>query len=379
MVCADDTLTNMDGWVDVSADMSDEENDKIPPLTEPEISTKEMNQDASSISLALRQRRQQEAQLAFLKEQGLAKEDTDLEKDNALEGSKDECEVKELSVTEKQDSTRDSDAAQEETTEEETNDVYSSFASGARKAGVAAAGGTLVAVGALLTPLPTPGGILLAGAGLGVLSTEFEGAKKVLDSGKEKLVNLIDSIPEEENSQEETEVEICNKESEDSEEDAVSVVSVKSTSSKTAATTISRSSSTVSQKGEVRASIEGQARRIGKSIRPFLTDEDAPRQAMEDLNASTKRACSKAAGKVNDFVSFMLVLDSEPWQAPPVTTTTAQQSSEVLATTTTSSSEAEQAVTVSETEGTEEQDPETRPCTEQDSAPTEIELAVNST
>ena len=30
---------------------------------------------------------------------------------------------------------------------------------------------------------------------MGTLATEFEGAKKVMDRGREKLVDLIDSIP----------------------------------------------------------------------------------------------------------------------------------------------------------------------------------------
>jgi hypothetical protein len=188
--------------------------------------------------------------------------------------------------------------------------MYTQAKNAARKAGIAAAGGTLVAVGAILTPLPTPGGILLAGAGLGVLSTEFECAKKVLDTGKTKLVDLIDSIPEEE---EEDIEEIVMKDSLDSEDSTAS--------ESTSDTSISRSSSTVNQKNEVRASLEDHARRIGKSIRPFLTDEDAPRQAMEELNASTKRAVLAASGKINEFLNFMLVLDNEPGAVPSAEST----------------------------------------------------------
>jgi len=333
MVCADDTILN--DWVDVAHVVP--EINMMAPLTNAELTPlKEelkMDDDAA-ISLALRQKRQQEAQLAFLKEQGLSKGEKD-EKEEQVE------DIKEESADSPKDSCEAAKASTEEATSEAKADVYTQARNAARKAGVAAAGGTLVAVGAILTPLPTPGGILLAGAGLGVLSTEFESAKKVLDCGKEKLVGLIDSIPEEEDNIEVEEISMVD--SQDSEDSVFSDVS--------RTTTISRASSTVSQKGDVRASIQGRARRIGKSIRPFLTDEDAPRQAMEELNASTKRAYTRASGKVNDFVSFMFVLDQyDPVKATTNTTRSplAQQVSTVETESTCESTEANEESSLSE-------------------------------
>jgi uncharacterized protein (TIGR02611 family) len=43
--------------------------------------------------------------------------------------------------------------------------------------GVGAVGGTTVALGVVMIPLPGPG-VLVAAGGLGILATEFEGAKK---------------------------------------------------------------------------------------------------------------------------------------------------------------------------------------------------------
>lgn len=335
MVCADDTLLTSaldGGWVDISAvDTVQvmEQEETIPPLamSDTEKSEDVVEDESSNMTVAERQKRQHEAQLAFLKQQGLIDDDNGDDKDDITtkNGVERVTTDDNIASPEKQDSTNKS------------GDMYTQVKNAARKAGVATAGGALVAVGAVLTPLPTPGGILLAGAGLGVLSTEFECAKKALNSGKSKLVDLIDSIPDEETEKEDDSekegVELTTKTSNDTEDDC-SVVSSKSG--------ISRTSSTVTQRSEVRASLQGQARRIGKSIRPFLTDEDAPRQAMETLNANTKRACSqasdrlldastkasntlydagtKASGKLFDAVKFVLVLDEyDPNNLPQVT------------------------------------------------------------
>ena len=56
--------------------------------------------------------------------------------------------------------------------------------SAARRAATAAAGGTMVALGAVMTPLPTPGGLLLVYCGMSVLGTEFPAARKALDTMK---------------------------------------------------------------------------------------------------------------------------------------------------------------------------------------------------
>merc|ERR1711907_126820 len=60
-----------------------------------------------------------------------------------------------------------------------------------RKAKVAAGGGALVVIGALLTPVPIiPGGIPLVAAGLHVLAQEFEEAKVAED----KLIENVNTI-----------------------------------------------------------------------------------------------------------------------------------------------------------------------------------------
>jgi uncharacterized protein (TIGR02611 family) len=46
------------------------------------------------------------------------------------------------------------------------------------RVGVGAVGGTTVALGVVLIPLPGPGSLVALG-GLGILATEFEGAKRV--------------------------------------------------------------------------------------------------------------------------------------------------------------------------------------------------------
>ena len=317
MVCADDTMTNLlDGWVDVSVVLPEVQ--MIPPSVEAELTKSptidsphvvvdgEMRMDDTTISLAVRQRRQREAQIAFLRDKGIIKNEYDVKEDYA-DYPEDFCQAKELVVPRE---AKELALPEEEPKQE---DAYTVAVNAARKASVAAAGGALVAVGAILTPLPTPGGILLAGAGLGVLSTEFECAKRALDTGKEKLVHLIDSIPEEENIQDDTEKESSLTESKDGDDDA----SALSGNPKMAPT---KSSSTASNKGEVRASIEDHARRIGKSIRPFLTDEDAPRRAMEEMNAKSQRAYVTVCGKLSDFVAYATATpDLEPETVTAVT------------------------------------------------------------
>eukprot|EP00538_Stauroneis_constricta_P002293 CAMPEP_0119549386 /NCGR_PEP_ID=MMETSP1352-20130426/3088_1 /TAXON_ID=265584 /ORGANISM="Stauroneis constricta, Strain CCMP1120" /LENGTH=511 /DNA_ID=CAMNT_0007594919 /DNA_START=129 /DNA_END=1664 /DNA_ORIENTATION=+ len=81
----------------------------------------------------------------------------------------------------------------------------------ARKAGVAVAGGTMVVVGAIMIPLPTPFGAVIAASGMGVLGTEFESARKVngrvISKAKEHLeyarTKLADRIEETAQSMEE--------------------------------------------------------------------------------------------------------------------------------------------------------------------------------
>mmetsp|Transcript_49829 Transcript_49829/g.97479 ORF Transcript_49829/g.97479 Transcript_49829/m.97479 type:complete len:417 (-) Transcript_49829:559-1809(-) len=63
----------------------------------------------------------------------------------------------------------------------------------ARRAGTAIAGGTLCVVGSIMAPLPTPGGVIVIGAGMMVLGTEFPAAQKVMDRAVGGLVNVIEN------------------------------------------------------------------------------------------------------------------------------------------------------------------------------------------
>ena len=59
-----------------------------------------------------------------------------------------------------------------------------------RKAGVAVVGGTTVAVGIVLIPLPGPGTLIAAG-GLAILATEFDSAQRRLDQIKDGVRRVV--------------------------------------------------------------------------------------------------------------------------------------------------------------------------------------------
>jgi len=61
----------------------------------------------------------------------------------------------------------------------------------ARRVGIGAGGGLICAVGAVLTPLPGPG-LLIIGAGMMVLGTEFPAARRTMDRGVEALAEAIE-------------------------------------------------------------------------------------------------------------------------------------------------------------------------------------------
>lgn len=68
-----------------------------------------------------------------------------------------------------------------------------------KKAAVGATGAALLGVGAVLVPFPLPVGIPTMALGAGVLSYEFpETTKKVVDSAKERLVDVLETEEEEE-------------------------------------------------------------------------------------------------------------------------------------------------------------------------------------
>jgi uncharacterized protein (TIGR02611 family) len=62
-----------------------------------------------------------------------------------------------------------------------------------RKAAVAVTGGTLVATGVVLMPLPGPG-TLIAFVGLGVLGSEFPAARRLLERSRQAAGRVRDRI-----------------------------------------------------------------------------------------------------------------------------------------------------------------------------------------
>ncbi|KAL3906181.1 MAG: hypothetical protein SGILL_009374, partial [Bacillariaceae sp.] len=96
------------------------------------------------------------------------------------------------------ESTKEGEAATEETQNDGPLSVL-------RKGAVAAVGGTMVGVGLVMIPLPTPFGAVVASSGLAVLGTEFKeakdmndklinGAKKIGNSARDKIVKSIESM-----------------------------------------------------------------------------------------------------------------------------------------------------------------------------------------
>ncbi len=78
-----------------------------------------------------------------------------------------------------------------------------------RKGAVAAVGGTMVGVGLIMIPLPTPFGAVIASSGMVVLGTEFEGAKEMheriivmsketVKNAKAHIVRTIESMEQDE-------------------------------------------------------------------------------------------------------------------------------------------------------------------------------------
>ena len=83
----------------------------------------------------------------------------------------------------------------------------------ARKVGVGAAGGALTITGLIMIPLPTPCGVLVAGAGMAVLGTEFPKAQEIMDKTRDVVVDTLEkNCNEEEGESEETETIDVSKE-----------------------------------------------------------------------------------------------------------------------------------------------------------------------
>ena len=73
-----------------------------------------------------------------------------------------------------------------------------------RKTSVAVAGGTMVGVGLVMIPLPTPFGAVIAASGMSVLGTEFPAAQRVLQGTCNKVADAIENnLKNEENKEKE--------------------------------------------------------------------------------------------------------------------------------------------------------------------------------
>jgi len=68
-----------------------------------------------------------------------------------------------------------------------------------RKVGVAITGGTMVGVGLVMIPLPTPFGCVVAGCGMSVLGKEFPAAQRTWDNAKGKVLDAIQKTSNKEN------------------------------------------------------------------------------------------------------------------------------------------------------------------------------------
>jgi hypothetical protein len=69
----------------------------------------------------------------------------------------------------------------------------SDFLRQAKRVGVGIVGGTITTVGLIMIPLPTPFGVVVAGAGMAVLGTEFPAATQLLETSRDKLVHAIET------------------------------------------------------------------------------------------------------------------------------------------------------------------------------------------
>ena len=83
-------------------------------------------------------------------------------------------------------------AASSAPTQTQSNMTQEELRALARKTGAAVAGGSLLAIGVPLLPLPGPGGEAMCIGGMAVLAKEFPAAQRVLDGTRDKLVEVLD-------------------------------------------------------------------------------------------------------------------------------------------------------------------------------------------
>ena len=246
------------------------------------------------------------------------------------------------------------------------SDAFSSVMGAARKVGVGLAGGAMVGIGAVVAIAPTPGGILLAGAGMGVLATEFDGAKRAMDKGRSKLVDLIDALPGEKGRREEDKntKEEGGFENEDGEGEILRNRGGRSSnSSYHEINDESPERTAVGERyGQVTTAAGNNAfhdrlGHIGRSIRPLIADDDAPRKAFDEIRSrsgrtvdemkaisgqgidhvksSTNRAFGRMRNHLNGIVDTLAVTDeyvdkvasppSEAWGPPAAIAATMPQ------------------------------------------------------
>jgi Putative transmembrane protein (PGPGW) len=105
--------------------------------------------------------------------------------------------------------TRDEYAENLGSSDKEAED--SSYSSPFRKAFVAVTGGTMVVVGLVMIPLPTPGGWIVATAGMMHLGQEFPAAQRILDATKERVLGAFQKKPKNESESKTSEEEQVKK------------------------------------------------------------------------------------------------------------------------------------------------------------------------
>lgn len=69
-----------------------------------------------------------------------------------------------------------------------------------KKASVAVTGTALVVAGIPMIPMPTPGGVIVAGSGMALLATEFPAAQRVLDRSRDGLERMVGSADDDSSS-----------------------------------------------------------------------------------------------------------------------------------------------------------------------------------
>ncbi|KAL3916028.1 MAG: hypothetical protein SGARI_008056, partial [Bacillariaceae sp.] len=183
--------------------------------------TSETSSNCSSQAAAITKLQQPTLEKPALEEVTSTAVESEENAENAQEAASEENETEETAVVESPLSLSDTAEIIETTAQQEIGEQAADTEGDAenaekdgplsmiRKGAVAAVGGTMVGVGLVMIPLPTPFGAVIASSGLAVLGTEFKeakdmndkligGAKRTVQSAREKIVKSIESMEAEE-------------------------------------------------------------------------------------------------------------------------------------------------------------------------------------